>query len=80
MIIVKIPKHTSAAMLEVSLSSTGKWIVTLIDNGKRTPVRMYRYWWQVQLLLWSNSELPLVRVGKAAEKRVWGNPDTHVKG
>lgn len=64
-----IPRNS---ILEVSLATNGKWIVMAITpDGKRHKLKMCRWWWQCQLLLSKHPDLLLVRVGKAAQKKLW---------
>ena len=72
----KFPKYSSGAYIELNRTSSGKWVVILVDGDKRTSVRMYRWYWQCQLLLWAHSDLPIVRTGRrAVTSRVRGNVD-----
>ena len=74
----KIPKYSDSAIFEVSHTGS-KWIITLIDKEKRKPVRLFKWWWQVQLMLWIHPELPIVRVGSAAKKKTYGNVDSGMR-
>ena len=52
------------AYFEVSRTSSRKYIVTLVDGGKRSPVRQYSFLFRCILFAhWNN--LPLIRVGGA---------------
>ncbi|UOO89813.1 hypothetical protein LVJ82_02150 [Vitreoscilla massiliensis] len=53
------------AYFEVSRTPSCKYIVTLVDGGKRSPVRQYNFLFRCILFAhWNN--LPLIRVGAAA--------------
>ena len=73
------PRASSNAYLEVNSTPNNRWIVILVDGSKRTSIRIYRWWWQVQLLLWRNSDMPLIRKGRAAQRRTWGNVDSGMR-
>ena len=75
----KIPHASNEAYLEVNSTSSGKWIVILVDGDSRTSIRIYNWWWQVQLLLWRNQDMPLVRKGSAVQRRTWGNVDSGMR-
>ena len=52
------------AYFEVSRTPNRKYIVTLVDGGKRSPVRQYSFLFRCILFAhWNN--LPLIRVGGA---------------
>lgn len=74
-----IPRASSNAYLEVNSTPNNRWIVILVDGNRRTSIRIYRWWWQVQLLLWRNSDMPLIRKGRAAQRRTWGNVDSGMR-
>ena len=48
------------AELEINYTTNGRWIVILVDGATRKSVGLFRWWWQCQLLLWSNPDLPLI--------------------
>ena len=75
----KIKDHSVNAELEINYTTNGRWIVILVDGPTRKSVGLFRWWWQCQLLLWSNPDLPLIRKGRAAHKRVWGNVDSGMR-
>ena len=53
------------AYFEVSYTQSRKYIVTLVDGVKRSPVRQYNFLFRCILFAhWNN--LPLIRVGSAA--------------
>ena len=74
-----IPRASSNAYLEVNSTPNNRWIVILVDGNRRTSIRIYRWWWQVQLLLWRNSDMPLIRKGRAAQRRTYGNVDSGMR-
>ena len=52
------------AYFEVSKTPSRKYIVTLVDGAKRSPVRQYNFLFRCILFAhWNN--LPLIRVGGA---------------
>ena len=75
----KIKDYSVNAELEINYTTNGRWIVILVDGPTRKSVGLFRWWWQCQLLLWSNPDLPLIRKGRAAHKRVWGNVDSGMR-
>ena len=76
----KIKDYSVNAELEINYTTNGRWIVILVDGATRKSVGLFRWWWQCQLLLWSNPDLPLIRKGRAAHKWVWGNVDSGMIG
>ena len=75
----KIKDYSVNAELEINYTTNGRWIVILVDGATRKSVGLFRWWRQCQLLLWSNPDLPLIRKGRAAHKRVWGNVDSGMR-
>ncbi len=75
----KIQNYSDNAELEINYTLSGKWIAILVDGDRRQSVGMFRWWWQCQLLLWSNPDLPIICKGRAAQKRVWGNVDSGMR-
>ena len=57
--------NSETAYFEVSRTPSRKYIVTLVDGAKRSPVRQYNFLFRCILFAhWNN--LPLILVGSAA--------------